>query len=257
MVKSLFNFFDPLTDQFKAGMKNPDSIVALLPPSPIQNELVAQLSYLKALRTEKAEIIDTKEAPSRDDDLFKYYSIINSQSNIIDNDNNKFDLLIEKRYLQFHDNPDKFQKWFQQFIEIQTVGYMIELNIKYAENSNIFIAEENAKKNIITYQQNSIQTLKEWLLYIDKQIDEQTAIQKNLETILATQQRKGIFTLSDISYLEKWRYGMDVVFWFLVILFIIIIICNYSQELFNMYSNFQTIANNQLNKIKELKDTNE
>ena len=254
-MPSLFNHFDPLTSQFKGAWKDPDSIVALLPPSPIQNELVAQLSYLKALRAEKADVISTTEAPSRDGDLFKYYSIINSQSNIIDNDSNQSDLFIEKRYLQL--THDKFQEWFQQFIELQTVGYMTELNIKYAENSNIFIAEENAKRNIITYQTNAIQTLKEWLLYIDKQIDEQTTIQKNLETIIATQQRKGIFTLSDISYLEKWRYGMDVVFWFLVILFIVIIICNYSQELFNMYSNFQKIANNQINKIKKLNDTNE
>ena len=252
-MPDLFSYFDPLTSQFKGAWKNPRSVVALLPTSPIQSELVTQLSYLDALKSKRADI--QYEAPQPDASAYKYYSILNSQSNINDNDNNKIDLFIEKKYLESA-TIDKFKEWYQQFIESQTVGYMTELNMVYLNNSTIFIEEERAKNNIITYQQNAIQTLNEWVLYIDKQIDEQTTIQKNLEAIIATQQRKGIFTLSDISYLEKWRYGMDAVFWFLVILFIIIIMCNYSQELFNMYRNFQTIANNQIQKqIKKIKDT--
>ena len=248
------NFFtgNPLAiNQFKKVWKDPESIVALLPPSPIKNELDIQLKYLESLKEPKEDVIET-EKPSTDSRLSEYGTIINLHSNIFKNNNNYPDILVEQKYLELP-NEREFQKWFQNYIETQVSEILINLNINFANNSNIFVTEENAKSNIITYQENVIQTLSEWVSYIDSQIEEQTSIQKNLETILATQQRKGIFSLSDISYLEKWKNGMDFVFWVLVVLFIIIIIINYSQELFNMYKNIQNIT---INKIENLKNKN-
>tara|TARA_Y200000002_G_scaffold371012_1_gene367176 strand:+ start:1684 stop:2442 length:759 start_codon:yes stop_codon:yes gene_type:complete len=237
--------------QFRSAWKDPKSIVALIPSSPIKNELDIQLKYLESLKEPKEDVIKT-EKPSIDSKLSEYETIINLYSNIFKNNNNYPDILVEQKYLELQ-NDREFQKWLQNYIETQVSEILIKLNINFANNSNVFVTEENAKSNIITYQENVIQTLSEWVSYIDSQIEEQTSIQKNLETILATQQRKGIFSLSDISYLEKWKNGMDFVFWVLVVLFIIIIIINYSQELFNMYKNIQNIT---INKIENLKNKN-
>ena len=54
-------FSNPIAaKQLRSAWKDPESIVALLPPSPIKNELDIQLKYLESLKEPKEDVIETE-----------------------------------------------------------------------------------------------------------------------------------------------------------------------------------------------------
>lgn len=137
-----------------------------------------------------------------------------------------FDTNVEKMYLSSLDrsDPTYFTSWYlaqlkQQIEEMK--NKMQEAFLKVL----VFLSRENAIKTTLKdYQYSVIQTQKEWLNFLEKQIHEQLKLISDLQNVSNTEGRRSQFILKDVVDYNTLTFWVKTFFWTLIIVLILYMI---------------------------------
>ena len=126
-----------------------------------------------------------------------------------------------------------------------------EVRSKYLEQNVEFI------KNITQQQKILIDSLQNWSDYLDLQAHEYANLYEQINSQMSTFKRKDVFEIEDIRSLEKWNSGMNVLFWILVVILVIMLVVQHFRKLSETANDattaIQQTANNTLNTMRGTK----
>ena len=160
-----------------------------------------------------------------------------------------FDKLVEQMYIECDSDYDQFHQWYYTMTQKAVDAKLNRLLVVIVTIANMLSRDSANKTQIAKYQKWMLAVQTYWSNYLDTQINEQTALLENMESLLSTQQRKGHFTHTDMSALDRWQYWVNVIIVVLLTAIIVLALFRNADRISNLNSKISaTIGENLANK---------
>ena len=154
-----------------------------------------------------------------------------------------FDKKVEMQYLKYQMEGDsgggQFSKWYYEETQKSVDNRVLELVISIISLMLVLEHDHAIKTQVASYQQWVLGVHGYWSKYLDGQIDEQATLLENMDSLLSTQRRLGVFTHSDMTALNRWQLWTTRVFALLAIVLVAALLALNADRLLPMVRKLQ------------------
>lgn len=225
----LFDVFvsQPLWNNVTA---NPQQAANQLPDTyaDIKNRVTTALQQLDAERQRQSALENQVFYPSSlTPEQLKAYNILKVDYETWKSaEQHQFDTLVEQMYLRSIDNsnPTFFTDWYIAQIKTQIYQSVYRMQQAFLRLTAFLFRENELKDNLWIEQNYVIETQKQWMTYLEEQINDQIKLITDLQNLNNTQKRKSQFIVRDVTTYQSLTYWVRLIFWILLCLLALVLL---------------------------------
>ena len=237
----------PVTAIWSKAMKDPGEVLSKIPNSERWSKFKQSLqTNLERLNNLRHDLTNPPVQPDEDgSQQYTLYQQVHADYNFVSDKDAiaqaAFDKEVELNYLKYRleGNDVDFAKWYYDATRKRVDNRMLELLIAIISLMLVLEHDYATKTQVVEYQKWVLSVHGYWSRYLDGQIDEQTTLLENMDSLLSTQRRLGIFTHSDMNALNQWQFWTTRVLLGLVVALVAVLLVRYAARLTPMLQKLQ------------------